>query len=180
MQDKRPQCGRLTAAERAASMGVEIGAIERRCHLFVHQHALAAGGICIVPIPSASAAINLHVLSKLTGRILNEFSLTENQLHLGSRVELAAARDMGMHSSWVVASKRGAGTVRTLLLRYGFVDAYRFAPAAGVALSFLVNVLIIEYVGHRLVAECLRLRKSNLTEAPSHPHSHIAQQGQRN
>ena len=80
MQGKEAQRGRHNPSGDATTRSCYNRDVEKRCRLFVHKYALAAGGVSILPIPMAGVAFNDHALLKLSARILQLFDLSEDQL----------------------------------------------------------------------------------------------------
>lgn len=156
MQGKEAQRGRYNPPEHATTRTYYNRDVEKRCRIYVHKYALAAGCMSILPIPMAGVAFNDHALQKLSDRILQLFDLTEDQLTKDTRDKNNKVREMGMQARKILTSKRSKGALITILSKYGLVNVSRFTPGIGIALSCVASILIIEYVGHKLIDECLR------------------------
>lgn len=158
MRVKEAQWNRSSPSEDATTRTCIEQDVEKRCRLFVHKYAIAAGCMSILPFPLALAgvAFNDHALQKLSAQILQLFRLTEDQLTKDTQDKSNQLKAMEMYARKIFTSKRTKGAVVTILSKYGVANASRFVPGIGIAISSVLSLLIVEYVGHKLIDECLR------------------------
>ena len=156
MRVKEAQWNRSSPSEDATTRTCIEQDVEKRCRLFVHEYAIAAGCMSILPFPLVGVAFNDHALQKLSAQILQLFGLTEQQLTKDPQNKSNKVKAMEMHARKIFTSKRTKGAVVTILSKYGVANASRFVPGIGIAISSVLSLLVVEYFGHKLINECLR------------------------
>lgn len=129
---------------------------EKGCRNLVHKYALVAAGYGTLPLHISQAVLDLHVLPQLQSEILLRFGICVEQL-TASRQELVLLRELSKSAGRKAVNRRFAPVIVKKLVRGGLFSTKHAAPIASAAVGATYNLLQVQWFGHRLIGECLKV-----------------------
>ena len=156
----------------------EIDAVVRQCRRLVHQRALIAAGVAVVPIPGLDWATDVAVLMRLIPRINRAFGLTPEQVErLAPDRRLVVYKALSAGGGMLVGRLVTRELVMTMLrlvgVRLTTQQAAKFVPIAGQAVSAALTFTSLKFVCEQHIQQCVAVSRQLML-----PARRTSQQGQ--
>jgi uncharacterized protein (DUF697 family) len=145
-----------------------IAAIQRSRSM-LNKRALIAGIASAVPVPGLDWAVDAALLSRLLPKINAEFGLSAEQLDRldpskRERVQKAVAMVGTVLVGKFITKDLVLKAAKMVGMRLTAVQAAKFVPLAGQAVSAMVGYAAIRYLGEEHIKDCMQVaREAQLT-----------------
>jgi uncharacterized protein (DUF697 family) len=145
-----------------------IAAIQRSRSM-LNKRALIAGIASAVPVPGLDWAVDAALLSRLLPKINAEFGLSAEQLDRldpskRERVQKAVAMVGTVLVGKFITKDLVLKAAKIVGMRLTAVQAAKFVPLAGQAVSAMVGYAAIRYLGEEHIKDCMQVaREAQLT-----------------
>ncbi len=149
-----------------------VDAIAKRCRQRVHQRALLAAGVAMVPVPGLDWVTDVGVLVKLLPDINQAFGLAPEQIErLAPERRLVVYKAISAGGGLVVGKLVTRELVLKLLKMVGVrlttQQAAKYLPIAGQAVSAALTYGALKYVCEQHIQQCIAVRRQLLLPAPT-------------
>lgn len=152
----------------AKSHGVSADDLERirlACLQMIRRRALIAAAASFVPIPGAGLITDTAVLVSLIDDINEKFALDKEAISQLAPAKKALAYQLMTRAGGMLAARFSTSRLLGLILqraglRLGFVEATRYAPLIGQAISAAIAYLILTGITRHHVDQCAQLAKA--------------------
>ena len=148
-----------------------VGAISKRCRQRVHQRALLAAGVAMVPVPGLDWVTDVGVLIKLLPDINQAFGLAPEQIErLAPERRLVVYKAISAGGGLLVGKLVTRELVLTVLrvvgVRLTTQQAAKYLPIAGQAVSAALTYGALKFVCEQHIQQCIAVRRQLLLPAP--------------
>lgn len=149
-----------------------VDAIAQRCRQRVHQRALLAAGVAMVPVPGLDWVTDVGVLAKLLPDINQAFGLAPEQIErLAPERRLVVYKAISAGGGLVVGKLVTRELVLKLLKHVGVrlttQQAAKYLPIAGQAVSAVLTYGALKFVCEQHIQQCIAVRRQLLLPAPA-------------
>jgi uncharacterized protein (DUF697 family) len=160
-----------TANEVASDNPAVLGAIARSRRM-LNKRALVAGFASAVPVPGLDWAVDAALLSRLLPKINAEFGLSAEQLDQldpGKRdkVQKAIAMTGTVLVGKFITKDLVLKAAKLIGVRLTAIQAAKFVPLAGQAISAIVGYAAIRYLGEQHIKDCVRVAQQAQLTLPA-------------
>jgi uncharacterized protein (DUF697 family) len=165
----------FNTASSAASMAdgnpAVIDAIQRSRRM-LNKRALVAGFASAVPVPGLDWAVDAALLSKLLPKINAEFGLSAQQLDRldptqRDRIQKAIAMTGTVLVGKLITKDLVLKAAKMIGVRMTAIQAAKFVPLAGQAVSAVVGYAAIRYLGEQHIKDCVRVAQTAQLALPA-------------
>lgn len=148
-----------------------IDAIHRSRRM-LNKRALVAGFASAVPVPGLDWAVDAALLSKLLPKINAEFGLSAQQLDRldptqRERVQKAIAMTGTVLVGKLITKDLVLKAAKMIGVRLTAIQAAKFVPLAGQAVSAVVGYAAIRYLGEQHIKDCVRVAQTAQLALPA-------------
>jgi uncharacterized protein (DUF697 family) len=148
-----------------------IDAIQRSRRM-LNKRALVAGFASAVPVPGLDWAVDAALLSKLLPKINAEFGLSAQQLDRldptqRERVQKAIAMTGTVLVGKLITKDLVLKAAKMIGVRLTAIQAAKFVPLAGQAVSAVVGYAAIRYLGEQHIKDCVRVAQQAQLALPA-------------
>lgn len=148
-----------------------IDAIQRSRRM-LNKRALVAGFASAVPVPGLDWAVDAALLSKLLPKINAEFGLSAQQLDRldptqRDRVQKAIAMTGTVLVGKLITKDLVLKAAKMIGVRLTAIQAAKFVPLAGQAVSAVVGYAAIRYLGEQHIKDCVRVAQTAQLALPA-------------
>jgi uncharacterized protein (DUF697 family) len=148
-----------------------IDAIQRSRRM-LNKRALVAGFASAVPVPGLDWAVDAALLSKLLPKINAEFGLSTQQLDRldptqRERVQKAIAMTGTVLVGKLITKDLVLKAAKVIGVRLTAIQAAKFVPLAGQAVSAVVGYAAIRYLGEQHIKDCVRVAQTAQLALPA-------------
>lgn len=148
-----------------------IAAIHRSRRM-LNKRALVAGLASAVPVPGLDWAVDAALLSKLLPKINAEFGLSAQQLDRldptqRDRVQKAIAMTGTVLVGKLITKDLVLKAAKMIGVRLTAIQAAKFVPLAGQAVSAVVGYAAIRYLGEQHIKDCVRVAQTAQLALPA-------------
>ncbi len=148
-----------------------IDAIHRSRRM-LNKRALVAGLASAVPVPGLDWAVDAALLSKLLPKINAEFGLSAQQLDRldptqRDRVQKAIAMTGTVLVGKLITKDLVLKAAKMIGVRLTAIQAAKFVPLAGQAVSAVVGYAAIRYLGEQHIKDCVRVAQTAQLALPA-------------
>jgi uncharacterized protein (DUF697 family) len=148
-----------------------IDAIQRSRRM-LNKRALVAGFASAVPVPGLDWAVDAALLSKLLPKINAEFGLSAQQLDRldptqRERVQKAIAMTGTVLVGKLITKDLVLKAAKVIGVRMTAIQAAKFVPLAGQAVSAVVGYAAIRYLGEQHIKDCVRVAQQAQLALPA-------------
>lgn len=131
----------------------------------IRRRALLSAAASFVPLPGAGLITDTAVLMSLIDDINQRFGLGRHGLEQLSPARKALAYQLLTRAGGMLAARLSTSRLLGMILqraglRLGVVEAARYAPLVGQAISAGIAYLILTQISRQHVDECVRLARS--------------------
>ena len=149
-----------------------VDAIAKRCRQRVHQRALLAAGVAMVPVPGLDWVTDVGVLIKLLPDINQAFGLAPEQIErLAPERRLVVYKAISAGGGLLVGKLVTRELVLTVLrvvgVRLTTQQAAKYLPIAGQAVSAALTYGALKFVCEQHIQQCIAVRRQLLLPAPA-------------
>ena len=149
-----------------------VDAIAKRCRQRVHQRALLAAGVAMVPVPGLDWLTDVGVLVKLLPDINRAFGLAPEQIErLAPERRLVVYKAISAGSGLLVGKLVTRELVLNVLKMVGVrlttQQVAKYVPIAGQAVSAALTYGALKYVCEQHIQQCIAVRRQLLLPAPA-------------
>ncbi len=149
-----------------------VDAIAKRCRQRVHQRALFAAGVAMVPVPGLDWLTDVGVLVKLLPDINRAFGLAPEQIErLAPERRLVVYKAISAGSGLLVGKLVTRELVLNVLKMVGVrlttQQVAKYVPIAGQAVSAALTYGALKYVCEQHIQQCIAVRRQLLLPAPA-------------
>ena len=149
-----------------------VDAIAKRCRQRVHQRALLAAGVAMVPVPGLDWLTDVGVLVKLLPDINRAFGLAPEQIErLAPERRLVVYKAISAGSGLLVGKLVTRELVLNVLKMVGVrlttQQVAKYVPIAGQAVSAALTYGALKYVCEQHIQQCIAVRRQLLLPAPT-------------
>lgn len=160
-----------SAASMADGNPAVIDAIHRSRRM-LNKRALVAGLASAVPVPGLDWAVDAALLSKLLPKINAEFGLSAQQLDRldptqRDRVQKAIAMTGTVLVGKLITKDLVLKAAKMIGVRLTAIQAAKFVPLAGQAVSAVVGYAAICYLGEQHIKDCVRVAQTAQLALPA-------------
>jgi uncharacterized protein (DUF697 family) len=160
-----------SAASMADGNPAVIDAIQRSRRM-LNKRALVAGFASAVPVPGLDWAVDAALLSKLLPKINAEFGLSAQQLDRldptqRERVQKAIAMTGTVLVGKLITKDLVLKAAKMIGVRLTAIQAAKFVPLAGQAVSAVVGYAAIRYLGEQHIKDCVRVAQQAQLALPA-------------
>lgn len=153
--------GTSSAASMADGDPAVLAAIARSRRM-LNKRALVAGFASAVPVPGLDWAVDAALLSRLLPKINAEFGLSAEQLDRldptnREKVQKAIALTGTVLVGKFITKDLVLKAAKMIGVRLTAVQATKFVPLAGQAVSAIVGYAAIRYLGEQHIKDCVRV-----------------------
>lgn len=137
----------------------ELEAVRKECRSMVMSRAIASGSASLIPIPGTDAAVDVGILMNLLPAINKKFGLSQDDIEGMDAETKAAFYGLALSIGSAVIGKMVTREIVIKLLqkvgiRVATKQVTKFVPLAGQALSSLLSVSAMRYIGNKHVEDC--------------------------
>jgi uncharacterized protein (DUF697 family) len=162
---------KATASSMADGNPAYIAAIQRSRSM-LNKRALVAGIASAVPVPGLDWAVDAALLSRLLPKINAEFGLSAEQLDRldpskRERVQKAVAMVGTVLVGKFITKDLVLTAAKMVGMRLSAVQAAKFVPLAGQAVSAMVGYAAIRYLGEEHIKDCIRVAREAQLALPA-------------
>ncbi len=138
----------------------------------LNKRALVAGLASAVPVPGLDWAVDAALLSKLLPKINAEFGLSAQQLDRldptqRDRVQKAIAMTGTVLVGKLITKDLVLKAAKMIGVRLTAIQAAKFVPLAGQAVSAIVGYAAIRYLGEQHIKDCVRVAQTAQLALPA-------------
>ena len=156
----------------AAVVPDAVGLIAERCRKRVHQRALLAAGVAMVPVPGIDWVTDVGLLVRLLPEISSAFGLSPAQVERlapDRRVVVYKAISAGgsMLLGRMVTKELVMLLLKTVGLRLSTQQAAKYLPVAGQAVSAVLTYSALKFVCEQHIKQCEAVARQLLLPAPA-------------
>ena len=149
-----------------------VDAIAKRCRQRVHQRALLAAGVAMIPVPGLDWVTDVGVLIKLLPDINQAFGLAPEQIErLAPERRLVVYKAISAGGGLLVGKLVTRELVLTVLrvvgVRLTTQQAAKYLPIAGQAVSAALTYGALKFVCEQHIQQCIAVRRQLLLPAPA-------------
>ena len=149
-----------------------VDAIAKRCRQRVHQRALLAAGVAMVPVPGLDWLTDVGVLVKLLPDINRAFGMAPEQIErLAPERRLVVYKAISAGSGLLVGKLVTRELVLNVLKMVGVrlttQQVAKYVPIAGQAVSAALTYGALKYVCEQHIQQCIAVRRHLLLPAPT-------------
>ena len=149
-----------------------VDAIAKRCRQRVHQRALLAAGVAMVPVPGLDWVTDVGVLIKLLPDINQAFGLAPEQIErLAPERRLVVYKAISAGGGLLVGKLVTRELVLTVLrvvgVRLTTQQAAKYLPIAGQVVSAALTYGALKFVCEQHIQQCIAVRRQLLLPAPA-------------
>ena len=149
-----------------------VEAIAKRCRQRVHQRALLAAGVAMVPVPGLDWLTDVGVLVKLLPDINQAFGLAPGQIErLAPERRLLVYKAISAGSGLLVGKLVTRELVIKVLtmvgVRLSTQQAAKYLPIAGQAVSAALTYGALKFICEGHIQQCIAVRRQLLLPAPA-------------
>ena len=149
-----------------------VDAIAKHCRQRVHQRALLAAGVAMVPVPGLDWLTDVGVLVKLLPDINRAFGLAPEQIErLAPERRLVVYKAISAGSGLLVGKLVTRELVLNVLKMVGVrlttQQVAKYVPIAGQAVSAALTYGALKYVCEQHIQQCIAVRRQLLLPAPT-------------
>jgi hypothetical protein len=139
-----------------------LAALRRECQGLVRRRAAVAGLAAFLPLPGVDLITDAALLLGVVADINRRFGLTDDQLAALSPARQAAAYQLITAGGNFLASRLSRSRLLLLLLRraglrFGVMEAVRFAPLVGQFVAALIAYLTLIRIANRHIDQCVAI-----------------------
>ena len=143
-----------------------------RSRRMLNKRALVAGFASAVPVPGLDWAVDAALLSKLLPKINAEFGLSAQQLDRldptqRERVQKAIAMTGTVLVGKLITKDLVIKATKMIGVRMTAIQAAKFVPLAGQAVSAVVGYAAIRYLGEQHIKDCVRVSQQAQLALPA-------------
>ncbi len=143
-----------------------------RSRRMLNKRALVAGFASAVPVPGLDWAVDAALLSKLLPKINAEFGLSAQQLDRldptqRERVQKAIAMTGTVLVGKLITKDLVIKAAKMIGVRMTAIQAAKFVPLAGQAVSAVVGYAAIRYLGEQHIKDCVRVSQQAQLALPA-------------
>ena len=143
-----------------------------RSRRMLNKRALVAGLAGAVPVPGLDWAVDAALLSKLLPKINAEFGLSAQQLDRldptqRDRVQKAIAMTGTVLVGKLITKDLVLKAAKLIGVRLTAIQAAKFVPLAGQAVSAVVGYAAIRYLGEQHIKDCVRVAQQAQLALPA-------------
>jgi uncharacterized protein (DUF697 family) len=140
----------------------ELEQIRAACLQMIRRRAMLSAAASFVPIPGAGLITDTAVLVSLIDDINKKFGLDTHSLEQLAPARTALAYQLMTRAGGMLAARLSTSRLLGMILqragmRLGIVEATRYAPLVGQAVSATIAYLILTGITRRHVDECAAL-----------------------
>jgi uncharacterized protein (DUF697 family) len=144
----------------------------QRSRRMLNKRALVAGFASAVPVPGLDWAVDAALLSKLLPKINAEFGLSAQQLDRldptqRDRVQKAIAMTGTVLVGKLITKDLVLKAAKMIGVRMTAIQAAKFVPLAGQAVSAVVGYTAIRYLGEQHIKDCVRVAQQAQLALPA-------------
>ena len=165
---------RRAAAPRGDSIDAidAVDAIANGCRQRVHQRALLAAGVAMVPVPGLDWVTDVGVLVKLLPDINHAFGLAPEQIERLAPerrvvVYKALSAGGGLLAGKLITRELVLKALKVVGVRLTTQQAAKYLPIAGQAVSAALTYGALKYVCEQHIQQCIAVRRQLLLPAPT-------------
>jgi uncharacterized protein (DUF697 family) len=165
---------RKAAAPRSDSVDAldAVDAIAKGCRQRVHQRALLAAGVAMVPVPGLDWVTDVGVLVKLLPDINRAFGLAPEQIERLAPerrvvVYKALSAGGGLLAGKLITRELVLQALKVVGVRLTTQQAAKYLPIAGQAVSAALTYGALKYVCEQHIQQCIAVRRQLLLPAPT-------------
>ena len=163
---------KTAAADDAIDTPDAVDVIAKRCRQRVHQRAMLAAGVTMVPVPGLDWVTDVGVLVKLLPDISQAFGLAPEQIErLAPERRMAVYKAISAGGGLVVGKLVTRDLVLKLLkivgVRLTTQQAAKYLPIAGQAVSAALTYGALKFVCEQHIQQCIAVRRQLLLPALS-------------
>lgn len=165
---------RRAAAPRSDSVDAldAVDAIANGCRRRVHQRALLAAGVAMVPVPGLDWVTDVGVLVKLLPDINHAFGLAPEQIERLAPerrvvVYKALSAGGGLLAGKLITRELVLKALKVVGVRLTTQQAAKYLPIAGQAVSAALTYGALKYVCEQHIQQCIAVRRQLLLPAPT-------------
>lgn len=149
-----------------------VDAIAKHCRQRVHQRALLAAGVAMVPVPGLDWVTDVGVLIKLLPEINQAFGLAPEQIErLAPERRLVVYKAISAGGGLLVGKLVTRELVLTVLrvvgVRLTTQQAAKYLPIAGQAVSAALTYGALKFVCEQHIQQCIAVRRQLQLPAPA-------------
>jgi uncharacterized protein (DUF697 family) len=143
----------------------DLEQIRLACLQMIRRRALIAAAASFVPIPGAGLITDTAVLVSLIDDINEKFALDKQTIGQLAPARKALAYQLMTRAGGMLAARLSTSRLLGLILqraglRLGLVEATRYAPLVGQAISAAIAYFILTGITRRHVDECAQLAQA--------------------
>jgi uncharacterized protein (DUF697 family) len=143
-----------------------------RSRRMLNKRALVAGFASAVPVPGLDWAVDAALLSRLLPKINAEFGLSAEQLDRldpskREKVQKAIALTGTVLVGKFITKDLVLKAAKMIGVRLTAVQAAKFVPLAGQAVSAMVGYAAIRYLGEQHIKDCVRVAQAAQLALPA-------------
>jgi uncharacterized protein (DUF697 family) len=143
-----------------------------RSRRMLNKRALVAGFASAVPVPGLDWAVDAALLSRLLPKINAEFGLSAEQLDRldptkREKVQKAIALTGTVLVGKFITKDLVLKAAKMIGVRLTAVQAAKFVPLAGQAVSAMVGYAAIRYLGEQHIKDCVRVAQAAQLTLPA-------------
>jgi uncharacterized protein (DUF697 family) len=140
----------------------DLEQVRAACLLLIRRRALLSATASFVPIPGAGLITDTAVLVSLIDDINEKFGLDKQAIKELSPAKKALAYQLMTRAGGMLAARLSTSHLLGLILqraglRLGIVEATRYAPIIGQALSAGIAYFILTRISRQHVEQCMQL-----------------------
>ena len=165
---------RRAAAPRSDSVDAldAVDSIAKTCRQRVHQRALLAAGVAMVPVPGLDWVTDVGVLVKLLPDINRAFGLAPEQIERLAPerrvvVYKALSAGGGLLAGKLITRELVLKALKVVGVRLTTQQAAKYLPIAGQAVSAALTYGALKYVCEQHIQQCIAVRRQLLLPVPT-------------
>lgn len=138
------------------------GGLRQRCLAMARRRAMLAAATSLLPIPLIDLALDTALLMSIIDDISRNYGLNARQIESLSPRRKALAFQLTSTAGGFLAARLGTSRLLQLILqraglRFGVMEACRFAPIIGQGIAALISYLTLTHLARKHIDDCARI-----------------------